>query len=139
MNVMAQLEFNGDCRQAFEKYAELLGGEIRVMNAHGDTEDIALPPGSTRGAPDMIRFADLQIGDDHLLGNDLPANEYRLPRGFNIALHVKGVEKARRLFNGLADGGKIATPLAKVEWAELFGLVTDRFGVPWLVLAFNDS
>lgn len=137
MKVMAQLEFNGDCRQAFERYALLFGGEIKIMNTLGDTEDIPLPPGSTAGGRDMIRFAELRIGDGRLLGNDLPADQYVPPRGFNVAAHIEDSAEARRIFDGLAEGGRITTQLTEVAWAELFGMVVDRFGVPWLVLAMK--
>lgn len=137
MKVMAQLEFNGNCREAFERYAQLFGGKITVMNTLGDTGNIPLPPGSTGGKPEMIRFAELQIGDNCILGNDLPANQYSALRGFNVAIHSQNSAEARRIFHGLAQGGEITTPLTKVEWAELFGMVRDRFGVPWLILALN--
>ncbi|WP_343520942.1 VOC family protein [Sphingomonas sp.] len=137
MQIAAQLEFDGNCRQAFELYAELFGGEIAVMNALGDTREVPLPPGSSDGGPGMIRFAELRIGDNRILGNDLPVGQYAPPRGFNVAMHVEHATDARRIFDGLAAGGKVTTPLTKVEWAELFGMVTDRFGVPWLILALN--
>lgn len=138
MRIMAQLEFDGNCREAFERYAELFGGEIKTMNTLGDTKDVPLPPGSAEGNPAMVRFADLQIGDSHLLGNDLPAGQYRPLQGFNVAFHVVGPSKARCIFDGLAEGGTVDVELTKVAWAELFGMVRDRFGVPWLVLAFKE-
>lgn len=137
MQVAAQIEFNGNCRQAFEFYARLFGGEIAVMSAFGDTRDVALPPGSSEGASATIRFAELRIGGNRILGNDLPPDQYAPPRGFNLAMHIEGIADARRIFDGLAQGGRVTTPLSKVEWAELFGMVTDRFGVPWLILALK--
>jgi PhnB protein len=59
-------------------------------------------------------------------------------QGFNVALHSRGAAEARRIFDGLSEGGKVTTPLAPVDWAALFGMVTDRFGVPWLVLALGE-
>lgn len=138
MQMIAQLEFDGNCREAFERYAELFGGKINVMNTLGDTRDVPLPPGSAQGDAEMVRFADLQVGDSHLLGNDLPAGRYRPLQGFNVAFHVEGSAKARRIFSGLAEGGTVDVKLTKVAWAELFGMVRDRFGVPWLVLALKD-
>lgn len=137
MQIAAQLEFNGNCRQAFEHYAELFSGEIVVMNAFGDTRDVALPPGSREGLPGTIRFAELRIGDQSILGNDLPLDQYAPPRGFNLTMHIEGTAEARHIFDGLAAGGRVTTPLGWVEWAELFGMVTDRFGVPWLILALE--
>jgi PhnB protein len=135
MKVMAQLAFNGNCRQAFQLYEQVLNGKITVMNSLGDTKDVPLPPGSRPSAPEHIRFAQLQIGDCALLGNDVPADEFAPMRGFNIALHAQSVAEATRIFTALAEGGKVTVPLAKVAWSPSFGQLVDRFGVPWLILA----
>lgn len=58
-------------------------------------------------------------------------------RGFNISLHVEKADDARRIFAALSEDGKVSTPLSKVDWAEQFGMVTDRFGVPWLILGLE--
>jgi PhnB protein len=139
MDLAPQLAFDGDCKQAFEYYAKLLRGEIVVMNTFGANEDRGLPPGSVAGAKDKVRFAEVRFGASALRGNDVAADQFAPMRGFNVSLHVTNVEEARRIFEGLADGGKGATALTKVDWANLFGMVTDRFGVPWLVLALNEQ
>ena len=137
-DLFPQLEFNGDCRAAFERYAALFGGRIIVMNTLGDTKDVPLPPGSTAGPPEMVRFAELRLGSTRLLGNDLPPEEYQRPHGFNLAMHFETASEARRIFDALAEGGTITVQPAKVAWATLFGMVTDRFGIPWLILGFKD-
>ncbi len=135
MDLAPQLAFAGNCREAFEHYATLFGGEINVMNTFGGNEDRALPPGSQAGPADHIRFAEIRFGEHALRGNDVTEDEFVAMRGFNISLHVATTGEARRYFNGLADGGSVTTPLSEVDWAKLFGMVTDRFGVPWLILA----
>lgn len=137
MNLAPQLAFSGQCRQAFVFYAQLLGGEIAIMNTFGGNEDRALPPGSTAGEAGQIRFAELRIGDSTLRGNDVPKDQFAPMRGFNISLHVEKADDARRIFDALSEGGKVTTPLSKVDWAAQFGMVTDRFGVPWLVLGLE--
>ncbi|TWT15469.1 VOC family protein [Reyranella sp. CPCC 100927] len=137
MNVAPQLAFAGQCRQAFEFYAKLLGGEITVMNTFGGNEGRKLPPGSVAAGADQIRFAEVRFGDTLLRGNDVPADSFTPMRGFNVSLHTNNADDARRIFNGLADGGEVTTPLSAVDWADLFGMVVDRFGVPWLVLALR--
>ena len=135
---MAQLAFNGNCRQAFQRYEKILNGKITVMNSLGDTQDVPLPPGSKPSAPEHIRFAALQIGDSALLGNDVPPDEFEPMRGFNIALHTESVEEATRIFEALAERGEVTAPLTKVAWAARFGQLVDQFGVPWLILALVD-
>lgn len=138
MKAMIQLEFNGKCREAFEFYAKLLNGKIKVMNAIGDTAEIPLPPGSKPASPERIRFAQLQFGDNVLQANDLPEEDARQMSGFNIALHVPTAAEAKRLFDAFAEGGKIDTPLSEVAWSSAFGLVRDKFGTPWLILALDN-
>lgn len=136
MQVMTQLAFNGQCCVAFELYEKVLGGKITVMNTFGGS-DIQLPPGSTASAPDHIRFAELQIGDYAILGNDVPGREHKPMQGFNIAPHVKTVVEARRIFNTFSEGGRVVTALSDVAWSSAFGIVTDKFGTPWLILAMD--
>ena len=138
MDLAPQLAFKGECRQAFEYYAKLLGGEITIMNTFGGNEDHALPPGSVAGAAEQVRFADVRFGNNALRGNDVGDDQFVQMGGFTVSLHVPGTDEARRIFDGLADGGRITTPLSKVDWAQLFGMVTDRFGVPWLILALAE-
>jgi PhnB protein len=137
MKLMPQLAFKGQCRQAFEYYARVLGGSITVMNTFGDATDATLPPDCTPATAGQVRFAELQIGDYALLGNDLPAESYQAMRGCSIALHTPSVAEARRVFTALADGGQITTPLGEVAWSPCFGMVTDRFGIRWLILALG--
>jgi PhnB protein len=135
MKLMPQLAFNGQCRQAFEQYERILGGKITVMNAFGAGHDADLPPGCTPPPPGHIRFAEFRVGDFALLGNDVPPERYKPPQGFSIALHLESVAEARPVFSALADGGRVTVPQTDVEWSPCFGMVTDRFGVPWLILA----
>jgi PhnB protein len=137
MKLMAQLAFNGQCREAFERYANILGGTITVMNAIGESTDADFPPGCTPGPPGLIRFAELRFGEFALLGNDVPPENYKSLQGFSVALHLDSVAEARRVFTALADGGRVTVPQSEVEWSPCFGMVTDRFGVPWLILALG--
>jgi PhnB protein len=137
MKLMPQLAFGGRCREAFAFYADLLDGRVTATNTFGGEGEHALPPGSTPSRPDHIRFAAIAFGDQLLTGNDLPADQYEPMRGFNVALHLDKAADARRIFDGLAEGGEVTTPLSRVDWADQFGMVRDRFGVPWLVLGFE--
>lgn len=70
MDLAPQLAFSGQCREAFECYATLLGGEITILNTFGGNEDRRLPPGSRAGPTEKVRFAEIRFGDDALRGND---------------------------------------------------------------------
>lgn len=116
MQVAPKLAFGGQCRQAFERYEKVLGGKITVMNTFGD-DNADLPPNSTASAPDQIRFAELQVGNYAILGNDVPENEYQQMRGFHVSLHSKTGAEARRIFDALSQGGEIETSLSEVAWS----------------------
>ena len=133
MKLMPQLGFNGQCRQAFEYYERALGGKITVMNTFGGATDANLPAGCTPLSPGKIRFAELQVGEHVILGNDVPAESFKPMRGFSVALHTPSVAEARRVFTALADGGQITVPLGEVAWSPCFGMLTDRFGIPWMI------
>ncbi len=137
MDVAPQLEFGGNCRQAFEYYARHLGGEISVMNTFGGNKDHRLPPGSNQGPDEKIRFAEIRFGGSALRGNDVPEGQFAPMCGFNVSMRLTNAEAARRMFDALADGGIVTTPLSEVSWAELFGMVVDQFGVPWLILVLK--
>ena len=136
MQVATQLAFKGQCRQAFEEYERVLGGKITVMNSFGGS-DAGLPPGSSDAGNEQIRFAELEVGDYLILGNDVPEKDYKPMEGFHISLHVKSGDEARRIFDALAQGGEIETPLSDVPWSSAFGILRDCFGVPWLILALD--
>jgi PhnB protein len=137
MKLMPQLGFNGQCRQAFEYYSRVLGGSITVMNTFRGATDATLPADCTPGTAGQVRFAELQVGNYALLGNDLPAESYQAMSGCSIALHTTSVAEARRVFMVLAAGGQVTTPLGEVAWSPCFGMVTDRFGIRWLILALS--
>ena len=81
MDLAPQLEFRGQCREAFEVYAKLLDGKITVMNTFADNQDHSLPPGSAEGQSDAIRFAEVRFSGGALRGNDIAAEAYRPPAG----------------------------------------------------------
>lgn len=138
MSLAPQLAFNGHCRPAFDYYAKLLGGKVTVMNSFGQHADAELPPGSIEGPADHIRFAEVTFDSGILRGNDVQNEQFAPMSGFNVSLHFESAPEAKRIFSGLSEGGRVTTPLTKVAWAKLFGMVVDRFGVPWLVLVLSD-
>ncbi|WP_054313356.1 VOC family protein [Mesorhizobium sp. 1M-11] len=137
MNLAPQLTFPGRCREAFQFYAELFGGEVTVINTFGGNEDRKLPPGSVPAPPEYVRFAEIKFGQNVLRGNDLNEEQFVPMIGFSISLHLNDADEAKRIFDSLSLGGNTTSPLGEVDWAKLFGQVTDRFGVPWLILALD--
>jgi PhnB protein len=113
MDLAPQLAFNGQCREAFDYYAKLLGGRITVMNTFGGNEARALPPGSVAGPAEKIRFAEIRFGSNSLRGNDVSDDQFTPMDGFNVSLHVESTEEDVRIFDGLEDGATSRQPWSK--------------------------
>jgi PhnB protein len=80
-----------------------------------------------------ILHARLTVGDQVLMGSDAPPGHYEEPKGFSVSLQISDPADAERIFNVLAENGKVQMPMQKTFWAVRFGMLVDRFGVPWMV------
>ncbi|MEU4391948.1 VOC family protein [Kribbella sp. NPDC023855] len=119
--------FDGNARQAFEFYQQVFGGELAV-NTFGefgapDTED-----------SDKIMHAMLETPQGYtLMGSDTPSDS-EFQSGTNIAVSLSGDDESlRETFAKLADAGTVTMPLEKQMWGDEFGMVTDQFGVSWMI------
>jgi PhnB protein len=128
MRISIHLCFDGQCEAAFAFYQKLLGGEITTMLKYGDSPIADTVDPRWR---DRILHATLRLDDQELLGADVRPEDYGRPRGFYALLSLPGLAEAKRVFDALAEGGSVHMPLQKTFWSEGFGVLTDRFGVPW--------
>jgi PhnB protein len=129
MQVTPYLFLNGQCEAALPFYESALGAEILFMQRFKDAPSES---GESMGPPDGIMHASLKIGDSLLFASDGhgKATPYQ---GFSISLSVKDTTEGRRVFDALSQGGNVTMPFEKAFWTEGFGMLTDRFGVPWMV------
>ncbi len=127
MAMTAHLSYSGHCREAFKFYAQLFGGDLRML-AYGDTPMAKQVPTEWS---EKIVHATLSFDGSELAGSDVPSDHYRRPQGFSVLVDVEGVEEARRIFTALAEGGSVALPMQETFWSPAFGVLTDRFGIPW--------
>lgn len=130
MQLNPYLFFDGQCAAAFKFYAQLLGGEIAMMQTHAQSPMAEQTP---PGWGDKILHARLLIGDAVLMGSDARPNYQKTPQGFSVSLQVDRIADAERIFNGLAEGGAVRVPFEQTFWAARFGMCVDRFGIPWMV------
>ena len=124
------LAFNGDCDAAFAVYQECLGGTVTFRLTWGDSPMASQAPAEWRG---KIMHATLNIGATVLHGGDSVPGRYESPQGFQLQLTLDDAAAAERVFSRLAEGGQVTVPLQQTFWAERFGAVIDRFGIPWAV------
>ena len=130
MKLNSYLFFNGQCEAAFKFYEKCLGGKIDAMLTHAGTPAEAQVPANWR---DKIMHARLIVGDEVLMGSDAPPEHFQQPQGFSVALGVKDPAEAERIFNALADKGTVRMPIQQTFWAVRFGMLVDRFGIPWMI------
>jgi PhnB protein len=130
MQVSHYLSFKGQCEEAFTFYHQCLGGTLGPLFRYTGSP---LADQAPSGWDDKIMHGSVTIGDLVLMGADIAPAQYEEPKGFSLSLQMKSVDDAERIFRGLAEGGKVVMPLEKTFWAARFGVVADRFGIPWLI------
>ncbi len=130
MQLNTYLVFNGQCEEAFKFYEQCLGGKIAAMFTHAGTPAAEHVPTAWLN---KIMHVRLEVGDSVLMGSDSPPDRYKPPKGFSVNIAVEKPEEAERIFHALAEGGTVGMPLEQTFWAERFGMVVDRFGIPWMV------
>jgi PhnB protein len=130
MQANPYLTFNGNCEEAFKAYNKILGGEIVAMIPHEGTPAEEHTPPAWRK---KILHARLVQNGMVLMGSDAPPDRYQPMQGFSVALQVKEPAEAERIFNALADKGTVRLPLSETFFALKFGMLTDKFGTPWMI------
>jgi PhnB protein len=124
------LMFNGNCEEAFGFYERVLGGKIVAMHAHEGTPAAEHVPAEWGK---KIMHARMTIGDEVLMASDAPPGHYQPMQGFSVSLNVEAPGEAERVFHALAEGGTVRMPIQETFWALRFGMLTDRFGTPWMI------
>jgi len=130
MKLNAYLNFKGDCAEAFKFYEKTFGGKITFQQTFGDSPMKGDVPPEWSG---KLMHVTLEVGSATVMGSDAPPDRYQKPQGFFVALSVSRPEDADRIFGALAAGGSVHMPIQKTFWAERFGMLVDRFGIPWSV------
>jgi PhnB protein len=127
IGVNPYIMFKGNCQEAIEFYKGALGAELIYSQTWGES------PMSEPGMEDKIMHASLKIGESTIMMADGAESDVPADSNISLAIGMNEVEKAKEAFNNLADGGSVTMPLDKTFWAEAFGMLTDKFGVKWMV------
>ena len=132
MQVQPYLMFGGRCEEAIEFYRKALGAEVQMLMRFKESPE---PYKCQPGTEDKVMHMCFRIGDTAIFASDGRCDGKPEYQGFSLSLMVDNDAEAERLFGALADGGQVQMPLAKTFFASSFGMVADRFGVSWMVLA----
>ncbi len=125
----AYLSFDGNCAEAMQFYARVLDAKLEALITYGQMPNEMPAPASHA---DRIMHANLVHPDFALMAGDAPPGvPYQGINGVMMAITYPTAAEGRRVFEALAEGGTVTMPLGETFWADLFGMVTDRFGTPW--------
>lgn len=130
MQTNPYLFFTGDCAAAFKFYEDHLGAKILTMMKHAGTPAETHVPAAWG---EKIMHGRMQLGDTVVMASDVPPGQSEKPQGFRLSVSFDKPAEADRAFHALAEGGSVQMPIAKTFFAERFGMLTDRFGVPWMI------
>lgn len=132
MAIQPYLFFEGRCEEAVEFYRQKLGATVDMLMRYQDSPEQPcnkLPAGSEN----KIMHACLTLGDAVIMASDGMCTGKPNFQGFSLSLPVSSKSEADRLFDALADDGEVLMPLEKTFWSPRFGMLTDRFGVSWMI------
>ena len=131
MQVQAYLNFGGRCEEALAFYKKAIGAEVTMMMRWKESPDPAMkaPP----GREEKIMHAAFKVGETTLMADDGMGLEKAEFKGVTLSIEVPNDAEAKRVFDALGDGGSVQMPLMKTFWTSSWGMLTDKFGVPWMV------
>lgn len=135
MKLSTYLTFDGQAREAFTFYQQVLGGTLEMMTFAQAPEAEQFPAEHRERIMHVCLTLDdyRLMASDTMPGMDCGSGSYEGIKGCSISLHPDSVAEGERLFAGLSAGGQVVMPMEKTFWAERFGMFTDRFGVSWMV------
>ncbi len=132
--VQPYLFFNGRCEEAIDFYRKALGAEVNMLMRFKDSPELHQPGMIPPGSENKVMHANFRVGDTQIMASDGRCVGKPNFEGFALSLTVPNEAEADRRFVALADGGKVQMPLARTFFSPRFGMVTDRFGVLWMIL-----
>ena len=129
------LNFNGNTEEVFNFYRSVFGGEFAMLMRFGETPGCEEMPETEK---DGIMHIALPIGNNVIMGTDVPKSMEQVSTGTNmsISVHVDSREEADRVYNGLSAGGNATMPMNDMFWGDYYGMLTDKFDIQWMV-SFN--
>src|SRR3954447_16592751 len=125
--------FNGNCEQAIEFYRKALGAQVEMMMRFKESPEPPQPGMLAPGYENKIMHSSLRIGQTTLMASDGCGTEKFTHQGFSLSYAVHTEAEADRAFAALAEVGQVRMPLSKTFWSPRFGMVSDRFGIGWMV------
>ncbi|ULQ47917.1 VOC family protein [Flagellatimonas centrodinii] len=132
--VQPYLIFDGHCADALMFYQRAVGATVGMLMRYRDAPEPPPPEQVSPGYEDKVMHAEFTIGSSTLLASDNPCHGQSRPGGgFSLSLNLATETEADACFAALSDGAEIIMPLAPTFWSPRFGMLTDRFGLGWMI------
>ena len=128
MKLYTQLNFGGNCAEAFRFYEKHLGGKITMLMRQNQM------PNPPAGATDAVIHARMDVADTVLIGNDVPEGNFQKISSGYLYLSLDSVTEAERVYKLLSTDGEVFMPLEETFFATRFAMLRDRFGVSWSII-----
>jgi PhnB protein len=136
MNVMPYLNFDGRCEEALEFYKKSVGAKVDMMMRCKEAPE----PGQIKpGLEDKILHSSFTLGKSMIMASDGYNQNSPNFNGISLALSAATESEAKKWFDALADGGQVRMPLTKTFFSPAFGMLADKFGVPWMVVVSTEA
>ena len=132
MQIQPYLFFEGRTEEALEFYQSKLGAKVEFMMRYKENPD---PKYNPPNAGEKVMHSCFRVGDTQVMASDGNCSGKPSFQGFSLTFNAKDEADARRRFNALAEGGQVNLPLSETFFAKSFGMVADRFGLNWMVMA----
>ncbi|WP_237215141.1 VOC family protein [Falsiroseomonas oryziterrae] len=135
MQVQPYLFLDGRAEEAMAFYRRVLGAEVTTLMRFRDAPDPPPPGAVAPGSEDKVMHAEMRIGETVVMLSDGRCGGQPAFQGVSLALSVADAAEADRIFAALADGGQVQMPIGATFFSPRFGMVADRFGLSWMVIA----
>jgi PhnB protein len=133
MPIQPYLFFNGKCDEAIEFYRQALGAEVTMLMRYQDAPEPPPPGMLPPGSENKVMHANIKIGDATILASDGHCTGATKFEGFSLTIVLSDQADAKRKFEALSASGKVQMPLTKTFYSPCFGMLTDKFGVGWMI------
>lgn len=130
--IQPYLFFGGRCEEALAFYTSTLGAEVEMTMRYHEAPDPPPPGMLPEGYEHKIMHSSFRIGDHVIMASDGCGGDVSFG-GFSLSISLATQDEARRVFAALSDGGTVTMPIGQTFWSPLFGMLTDRFGLGWMV------
>ena len=136
MYVQSYLNFDGRCEEALEFYKKAVGAKVDMMMRCKEAPE----PGQIKpGLEDKILHSSFTIGKSMIMASDGYNQNNPSFNGTSLALSTATESEAQKLFDALAEGGQVRMPLTKTFFSPAFGMLADKFGMPWMVVVSTEA